>query len=139
MKTLLFSLLLIFTISNKNTTMVSYYAEPFHGRITANGEKYNMYALTAASPTLPFNTVVEITNLENNKKVKVRINDRGPYNCYIDSLSGKIRPYRPLQPHSKRGFDLSKAAFDSIADLSKGILNVKYKIITNERINRKSN
>ena len=55
----------------------SYYADRFHGRTTANGEKFNMHALTAASKTLPFGTRVLVEHGDN--KVVVRINDRGPY------------------------------------------------------------
>ena len=61
------------------TGTASYYADKFHGRKTANGETFNMHDLTAAHKTLPFNTVVNVTNLGNNKTVKVRINDRGPF------------------------------------------------------------
>ena len=57
----------------------SWYGPGFHRRKTANGERYNMNALTAAHTSLPMNTVVEVTNLENGRKVNVRINDRGPF------------------------------------------------------------
>lgn len=57
----------------------SWYGKEFHGRKTSNGEIYNMYAMTAAHKTLPFDTYVSVRNLENNKKIKVRINDRGPF------------------------------------------------------------
>ncbi|MDL1892954.1 septal ring lytic transglycosylase RlpA family protein [Sphingobacteriales bacterium CHB3] len=59
--------------------IASYYAHDFHGRTTANGETYDMNTLTAAHPTLPFNTLVRVTNLDNNRSVEVRINDRGPF------------------------------------------------------------
>lgn len=123
---ILFSL---FTISEEepkvSTTQVSYYAEPFHGRLTANGETYDMNVMTAASPTLPFNTYVKVTNVANGKQVTVRINDRGPFKCE----KGTAKAVRPLEPHPQRGFDLSKAAFKEISPLSKGVLNVKYKIL----------
>lgn len=61
------------------STKASYYADYFHGRKTANGETFDMYELTAAHKTLPFGTLVKVTNLKNNKEVIVRINDRGPY------------------------------------------------------------
>ncbi|HBY79249.1 MAG TPA: septal ring lytic transglycosylase RlpA family protein, partial [Cyanobacteria bacterium UBA11148] len=51
----------------------------FHGRMTATGETYNQHELTAAHPTLPFNTYLKVRNLENGHSVIVRINDRGPY------------------------------------------------------------
>ncbi|MCD6377207.1 MAG: septal ring lytic transglycosylase RlpA family protein [Caldisericaceae bacterium] len=57
----------------------SFYASKFHGRKTASGEIYNMFDLTAAHRTLPFGTILEIENLSNGKKVKVRVNDRGPF------------------------------------------------------------
>jgi len=61
------------------TGISSFYAEDFHGKLTANGEVYDMYGLTAAHKTLPLNTIARVTNLENNKSLILRINDRGPY------------------------------------------------------------
>ena len=57
----------------------SFYAEDFHGKLTANGEVYDMYGLTAAHKTLPLNTIIRVTNLVNNKSLILRVNDRGPY------------------------------------------------------------
>ena len=57
----------------------SWYGKEFHGKKTSNGETYNMYAMTAAHKTLPFGTYVKVHNLENNRKIEVRINDRGPF------------------------------------------------------------
>ena len=57
----------------------SYYGEDFHGKLTANGEVYDMYGVTAAHKTLPLNTVARVTNMENDKSIILRINDRGPY------------------------------------------------------------
>ena len=57
----------------------SWYGSEFHGRPTASGELYNMYAITAAHRTLPMNTYVRVLNLENGRKVVVRISDRGPF------------------------------------------------------------
>jgi rare lipoprotein A len=59
--------------------IASWYGPKFHGRRTANGEVYNMYALTAAHRFLPFGTRVQVTNLDNGRHVQVRINDRGPF------------------------------------------------------------
>jgi rare lipoprotein A len=59
--------------------VASYYGLEFHGRRTSSGEIYDMSELTAAHPTLPFGTLVRVTNLANNKSVIVRINDRGPF------------------------------------------------------------
>jgi rare lipoprotein A len=63
----------------RQTGVASYYAHDFHGRKTANGERYNMNDLTAAHLTLPFDTRVRVTNLDTRRSVVVRINDRGPY------------------------------------------------------------
>lgn len=62
-----------------DTGIASWYGPDFHGKPTANGERYNMNRRTAAHRTLPFNTVVRVENLDNGKSVVVRINDRGPY------------------------------------------------------------
>lgn len=62
-----------------DTGIASWYGPDFHGKLTANGETYDMDDLTAAHRSLPFNTVVKVTNLENGQSVTVRINDRGPY------------------------------------------------------------
>jgi len=60
--------------------LASYYAEPYHGRRTASGEIFDSYReLTAAHRTLPFNTVVRVTNKTNGREVDVRVNDRGPF------------------------------------------------------------
>ena len=61
------------------TGYASWYGWHFHGRKTASGERYNMFAYTAAHKTLPINTIVEVTNLKNGRHVVVRINDRGPF------------------------------------------------------------
>ena len=89
----------------------SYYADKFHGKATASGEKYDKKKLTAAHRTLPFGTVVRVTNKKNNKSVDVRINDRGPFS------SGRI-------------IDLSRAAAEKIAMVNDGVANVEVKIIS---------
>ena len=61
------------------TGVSSYYGSDFHGKLTANGEVYDMYGLTAAHQTLPLNTIVRVTNLANNRDLILRINDRGPF------------------------------------------------------------
>lgn len=83
----------------------SLYSEKFHGKGTAFGESFDMYAMTAAHRTYPHNTLVKVTNVENGKSVVVRINDRGPY------VAG-------------RDLDLSLGAFTTIAERSKGKINV---------------
>lgn len=113
---------LIFTSPNlqvENTTRVSYYGKAFHGRTTANGETFDMNALTCASPTLPFNTRIKVTNPSNGKTVTVRVNDRGPWK----RVNGK------WVPHPTRAFDLSKAAFQSIASTKAGVITVKFEIL----------
>ena len=59
--------------------IASWYGSDFHNGLTANGEKYNMYAMTAAHRTLPLPCIVRVTNLENGRSVVVRVNDRGPF------------------------------------------------------------
>jgi rare lipoprotein A len=80
---------------------------------TADGEMFNPQAMTAASPSLPFNTQVRVTNVANGKSVVVRINDRGPF---VDD----------------RCLDLSEAAFASIANLSSGVVDVRYDVLVQE-------
>ena len=61
------------------TGIASWYGKKFHGRKTSNGERYDMYAETAAHKTLPMGTMLVVRNLDNNKKTVVRVNDRGPF------------------------------------------------------------
>lgn len=96
--------------SDAKTSFVSYYHDKFNGRKTASGEIFDNSALTAANKTLPFGTLVKITNLISGKSVVVKVNDRGPY-------------------HTARAFDLSKAAFRSIADIRKGTVAIEYEIL----------
>ncbi len=96
--------------SNENTGKASWYGPGFHGRLTANGERYNMNGISAAHKTLKFGTKVRITNLENGKSIVVRVNDRGPY------IKG-------------RQFDLSKGAFKKIASVDTGVIKIKYEIL----------
>ena len=68
---------------NKNQRVIygisSYYGKDFHGKLTANGEVFDMYGLTAAHKTLPLNTIIRVTNKTNDKSLILRVNDRGPY------------------------------------------------------------
>jgi rare lipoprotein A len=92
--------------------LASYYAEPHHGRRTANGEVFDTYqAMTAAHRTLPFNTVVRVENKVNGKEVEVRINDRGPF------IKGRI-------------IDLSLRAARAINMVRAGVVPVKLKIVS---------
>jgi len=67
------------SVGEEFTGTASWYGPDFHNKLTANGETYDMYAETAAHKTLPINTMVKVTNLNNNKSTIVRINDRGPF------------------------------------------------------------
>ena len=87
----------------------SWYGEEYHGRKTANGEVYDMYAMTAAHRTLPFNTFVRVTNVENGKKAELRINDRGPF------IPGRI-------------IDLSQSGARAIAMLARGTAKVSIEV-----------
>lgn len=91
------------------TGKASWYGGYFHGRKTANGEIYNMYSLTAAHKSLPFGSVVKVTNLQNQKTVFVRINDRGPY------IQG-------------RHIDLSLAAAQKLGMVGSGVVPVKLEV-----------
>lgn len=63
----------------KERGSASWYGKKFHGKRTANGDVYDMYAMTAAHPTLPLPSYAKVTNLSNNKSIVVRVNDRGPF------------------------------------------------------------
>ena len=88
----------------------SWYGNKFHGHLTSNGERYDMYAMSAAHKNLPLPSYVEVTNLENNKKVIVRVNDRGPF-------------------HEGRIIDLSYAAADKLDIVESGTGKVEIKLI----------
>jgi len=94
------------------TGYASWYGGKFQGRQTASGEIFDTNKLTAAHKTLPFGTVVEVTNLDNGKSIEVRINDRGPF------VEGRI-------------IDLSRAAATKIGMMSTGIAPVKVEITRN--------
>lgn len=78
----------------------SWYGAPFHGRRASNGELYDMHKFTAAHRTLPFNTVVRVTNLQNGRSAVVRINDRGPFveNRIIDLSFAAAREMDAIGP-----------------------------------------
>jgi len=88
----------------------SWYGPGFHGRRTANGEVFNTNALTAAHPTLPFGSELEVTNTKSGKTVRVRVNDRGPF------IHGRI-------------LDLSYAAAASIDIVRTGTANVQVRLV----------
>ena len=66
-------------VGYRETGVASFYGTKFHGQLTSNGERYDMFAMTAAHRTLPIPSYVRVTNLNNQKQVVVRINDRGPF------------------------------------------------------------
>lgn len=80
--------------------IASWYGPSFNGKLTANGEQYDMHSLTAAHRTLPFNSIVKVKNLDNGRSVKVRINDRGPYakNRIIDLSKEAAKELKMLGP-----------------------------------------
>lgn len=129
MKILLWLPMIVMNLSIKTEdvdiySMTSFYAENFHGRKTANGEIYDMYDYTCASPNLPFGTILKVTNLDNDKFVIVRVNDRGPFAVHKNGT-----PIRPLQPHPTRDLDLSLSAFENISKRQKGVIKIKYSIL----------
>jgi rare lipoprotein A len=89
----------------------SWYGAPFHGRQASNGETYDMYKFTAAHRTLPFNTMVRVTNTTNGKSTTVRITDRGPF---VDN----------------RIIDLSYAAAKQIESIGPGVVTVQLEILS---------
>lgn len=94
--------------------MASWYGPGFHGRRTANGERFDQYTLTAAHRTLPFGTLVRVTNMNSGSSVVVRINDRGPF-------------------HGNRVIDLSKGAAEVIGLRSSGVAQVRLDILDTVR------
>lgn len=97
-------------LANSFGGRASWYGPGFHGRLTANGERYNQNAMTAAHPSLRFGTKVQVTNLNNGRSVIVRINDRGPY------AEGRV-------------IDLSAAAARSLNMISSGVAPVEVTIL----------
>lgn len=91
--------------------IASFYADKFDGKTTASGEIFRQNKLTAAHRTLPFGTVVKVTNLDNNLSVEVTINDRGPF-------------------VEKRIIDLSKAAAEKLKYVSNGTASVKLEVLS---------
>ena len=89
----------------------SWYGDPFNGRRASNGEIYDMYKLTAAHRTLPFETMVRVTNLGNGKSTTVRITDRGPF---VDN----------------RIIDLSLAAAREIESIGPGVVRVRVEVVS---------
>ena len=93
------------------TMVATYYSKRFHGRKTASGEKYDHFALTCAHKTLPFQTLIKVTNPQTGQSVNVRVNDRGPFT-------------------RGRDLDLSYAAAKEIGLLAAGVGPVEVQIIS---------
>ena len=90
--------------------MASWYGDDFHGRLTANGEVFDMQSLTAAHPTLPIPSYARVTNLSNGKSLIVRVNDRGPY-------------------HGNRLIDVSNKAAELLEFKGNGVARVRVEYI----------
>ena len=90
--------------------IASWYGQAFHGRPTANGEVFDMGVISAAHPTLPMPSLVEVTNLENGRSLKLRVNDRGPF-------------------HGNREIDLSRAAARELGFENKGLAKVRVRFV----------
>lgn len=99
--------------------IASYYGKAFHGRTTASGDVFNMHALTAAHKTLPLNSLVRVTNLENGLSVIVRVTDRGPY-------------------HGNRLIDLSYAAAKRLGMLRQGTAKVELTRLKSDELPQKT-
>ena len=99
------------TVVKSTAGSASWYGGQFHGRKTANGERFNMNGLTAAHRSLPFGTKVRVTNQKNGKSVVVRINDRGPF-------------------VGKRVIDLSRGAANAVGMLGTGVAKVKLDVLS---------
>ena len=99
--------------------LASWYGGVFNGRKTASGERFNMNALTACHPTLPFGSMVRVVNLNNKRSVVVRINDRGDL---VDE--GRI-------------IDLSRAAAEELAMTKSGLAKVRLEVISLGRDHRR--
>lgn len=99
--------------------MASWYGPNFHGKRTANGEIYNMNDMTAAHRTLPLPSIVRVTNLENGRVVRLRINDRGPFK-------------------NNRIIDVSRRAAEELGFLEAGITRVRVEIDSTESLNIKN-
>ena len=100
----------VFSEVYKTGVTASYYAEDFHGKRTSNGERFNMNDYTCAHKSLPFNTILKVTNLANGKTCEVRVNDRGPF-------------------VASREIDLSKAAAIKLGMIGTGTTKVKLEIV----------
>jgi len=100
-------------VGDKFDGVASWYGPDFHGKLTSNGEVYDMDGMSAAHKTMPMNTILKVTNLNNSKSVKLRINDRGPF---VDD----------------RIIDLSKTAAKKLGIIEHGTTRVRLEVIGTE-------
>jgi rare lipoprotein A len=105
-----FSILQLAAAPSAHAALASFYGYDFAGKPTASGERFNPMALTAASRTLPFGTLVRVTNRANGRSVVVRINDRGPF------VGG-------------RSIDLSQGAAGAIGMIGQGVASVEISVV----------
>lgn len=96
--------------ASAHTGIASYYSNRFHGRKTANGERFDQNGLTAMHQTLPFGTRLRVTNLANHRSVEVRVNDRA-------------------HPRNHRALDLTRRAAMELGFLRAGLAHVKFEVI----------
>lgn len=101
-------------VGGSSTGQASYYSDKFHNKKTANGERYDKNALTAAHRTLPMGTVVRVTNLRNGRQVLLRINDRGPRK-------------------RSRIIDVSREGAARLGMLKRGVVNVRMDVLSDRR------
>jgi rare lipoprotein A len=98
-------------VGDTQVGIASYYGGKFHGRKTANGERFDMNALTAAHKTLPLGTKVRVTHVKTGRSVVVRINDRGPF------VKGRV-------------IDLSRRAARELGMIQRGVAKVRVEVIS---------
>jgi rare lipoprotein A len=102
------------TVSNAaEIGWASYYSDKFHGRHTANGERYDREGLTAVHPCLPFGTIIKVTNLRNHHSVHLRINDRRRF-------------------HHGRLLDVSKRAARELGFVGAGLAKVAVEVVSDD-------
>ena len=96
--------------ANNECGVASWYGPGFHGRLAASGERYDQNAMTAAHKSLPFGTIVNVTRLDTNETIRVRITDRGPF------IRGRI-------------IDLSRAAASALSMIGPGVAQVRISVV----------
>ena len=97
-------------VGEKQVGVASYYSDKFHGRRTANGERYDRNDLTAVHSRLPFGTIIKVTNLRNNRSVELRVNDRNHFR------NGRL-------------LDVSKRAAQALGFIGSGLARVEIEIL----------